>query len=456
MFCANCGFQVADGSKFCPQCGAKIEAPAAPVAEPVAEAVAEPVVEKAGETVAERIEPVVEPAPAVEPVEVEPAKVEEAPVVEPAPAVEPVAVGPAPSVGPAPAVEPAPYVAGYASQNGAPAPGASVQPNVTPAPEAAPEKPKKKKKVWLIILIVLLALLLVGGCIIGVIVAVVITATKKAGNAINNIVNDPAYGIVSSEPGYTPGNGSGQELDFDVTTKDIVGITFAGDVQLVSVTGAESMIDYLQSVSGTPMSDSEKDAFRYPSITSMPYCELYVYDDQYSTGGWNFKVPYACGISSPELRQFSDWDMLTQEQIKANNAFDSVAIHPDGNTFLLKNQVPDEGNMYAGNLFSKYSDYMSNGEFGIQFGGKIRQDKFTGNSYGIDGTFVLMFWYDTMSEPYVITYNYQVDDVAASNSAAGYDADAGNGTGNNDYSDLFDDNGNIDFDNFDFDDFNFE
>lgn len=27
MFCINCGKQINDGSKFCPECGAKIEDP---------------------------------------------------------------------------------------------------------------------------------------------------------------------------------------------------------------------------------------------------------------------------------------------------------------------------------------------------------------------------------------------------------------------------------------------
>lgn len=46
-FCTNCGNEIAQGTKFCPECGAKQEAPVAPVTEPVApaeEAVAEPVV----------------------------------------------------------------------------------------------------------------------------------------------------------------------------------------------------------------------------------------------------------------------------------------------------------------------------------------------------------------------------------------------------------------------------
>ena len=35
MFCTNCGSQIPDGSAFCPECGAKLTAPASYAAAPV-------------------------------------------------------------------------------------------------------------------------------------------------------------------------------------------------------------------------------------------------------------------------------------------------------------------------------------------------------------------------------------------------------------------------------------
>ena len=67
MKCSSCGFEF-EGGKFCPQCGAKVEAPVVEAAaEPVVEAAAaaEPVVEAAAEPVVEAVqaaEPVVEAA----------------------------------------------------------------------------------------------------------------------------------------------------------------------------------------------------------------------------------------------------------------------------------------------------------------------------------------------------------------------------------------------------------
>ncbi len=111
MFCEECGKQIADGDKFCDQCGWKV---------PEAEA---PAVEEA---------PVVEEAPAVEetPAAEEAPAVEEAPVAEEAPAVEE-----------APVVEETPVV--NATPVAAPI-EAPVAPVVAEAPKA--EKPKKEKK----------------------------------------------------------------------------------------------------------------------------------------------------------------------------------------------------------------------------------------------------------------------------------------------------------------------
>ena len=71
MFCHNCGQEIADGSTFCPQCGAAVSTSAAPGAETVAEqpaaqpeAVAAPQAEVAqpAQPIAEAAQPAAEPA----------------------------------------------------------------------------------------------------------------------------------------------------------------------------------------------------------------------------------------------------------------------------------------------------------------------------------------------------------------------------------------------------------
>ena len=383
-----------------------VEAVAEPVAEPVIEAVAEPVVEAVAEPVVEPVaEPVVEPAvesvvePIVEPVA---APVEQATEVlyntEPAPAAEPqFNAEPQPEVIPAAAPE----------MQGTPAPEATT----TSGPAPAPAKAKKKPKVWLIILIVLAGLFLLCGCG-GIITAIVVSLKIKSANQnLNNFVNQLNNSSEVTTEVTGPGN-SGLTVanapDHNLTIEEVNRKVYSGSSEITEVTGADAMIDYLEQVSGNSLSEDQKEKFRRPDISGMPYTEISIYDDEYSNCGWQITFPYACGIDA-EAHYISDWDLLTHAEIDMydSDVFDSVGIHLNNNTFNIKGQVPDEGD-YAPNFFEEFADYMRNGQFGIQFVGTMVNADIPGE-YGIEGYYQIMFWYDTMPEPYVITYKYDVD-----------------------------------------------
>lgn len=464
MFCSQCGTKMGDDSKFCPNCGAKVLGVPAPAAEPAPAApVAEPVVEAAPETpVAEAAVPVAEPAPAApvaepvvqsvyqpeivavkEPI-AEPAAQEMAapvaeaaaepvveavaePVAEPVvePVVEPVAepvVEPVAEPVVEPIVKPAAAPAEQATEvlyNTEPAPAAAPEMQGTPAPEAtttsgpapAPAKTKKKPKVWLIILIVLAGLFLLCGCG-GIITAIVVSLKIKSSNQnLNNFVNQLNNSSEVTTEVTGPGN-SGLTVanapDHNLTIEEVNRKVYSGSSEITEVTGADAMIDYLEQVSGNSLSEDQKEKFRRPDISGMPYTEISIYDDEYSNCGWQITFPYACGIDA-EAHYISDWDLLTHAEIDMydSDVFDSVGIHLNNNTFNIKGQVPDEGD-YAPNFFEEFADYMRNGQFGIQFVGTMVNADIPGE-YGIEGYYQIMFWYDTMPEPYVITYKYDVD-----------------------------------------------
>lgn len=498
MFCMQCGAKLADDSKFCTQCGAKVNVIAEPAAEaaPAADAApATPVVEPA---------PAIESAPVVEAAPVEPVPAVEAAPVEPAPAVEAVPVEAAPEVAVAP-VEPAPEVEAATVEsapavepvvvpesevlNSAPAAEPSVGPvpvettsastgntPEAPAPAPAPAPAKKKPKVWLIILLVVLGLLLIcgcGGCGIGCAVVKKIQKGKMNNFIANEISSELDFGSVFGEnnseddtdifgnnnPGTDIGDvdviGSGDAVN--VTTDDVSNAFYEGTVSIESVSGADELISYLEEVSGTTMSDSKKEAFRNPDISSTPNMQMQISSsdnvdpdgNNYYDGEFGLLIPYACGISYPEYRSFSGWDMLTNDEIDAGEGEDLITIRPDNGKFSLKRQVPDEGKIYANNLLTAYAPDIDGGDFGSEITGTFRDGKINGK-YGIDGTYKIMFWYGDMEKPYEVTYKYSVDYVC---SAEEYAQSAGGYSGGSDDYDY--DSDDYDYDDFD-DDFDYE
>ena len=433
----------------------------APALEPV---VVTPPVEEV--VVVPTAEPVVEPVPVAEPV-VEPVPVAE-PEVEPVPAAEP-AVEPVPVTEPASAVEPVPVETTPVETTAASASGAPADGAATPAPA------KKKPKVWLIVLLIVLGLLLIcgcGGCGIGCI------ALKKAGqNGLNNLLSSELSSDFDIDSLINQGNGEDESDDpfgnidsvivdgtdgaENVTTQEISNAFYEGTCKIEAVSGADELIAYLEKVSGTTMSDSEKETFRNPDITSTPNMQMQISSSSqtdangtsYYDGEFGILLPYACGSFSPQYRSFSGWDMLTNDEISAGNYEDLITIQPVNGKFSLKRQVPDEGKVYAGNLLSKYAADIDGGDFGSELTGTFRDGNMNGN-YGIDGTYTLMFWYGDMEKPYEVKYSYSIDYVCSvdeyqqmiSGGNGGYDSD--------DYDYDYDDYDDFDYDYdvFDFDD----
>ncbi len=438
MFCTQCGNKLLDDAKFCPQCGAKVVTAPEPVAEPAVEA-------------APVVEPVVEAPPVVEPV-VEAAPVVE-PVVEAAPVVEPV-------VEATPVVEPTPVETTAAA-------GANTA-TTNASAGATTEAPKKKKKVWLIVLIAVLGSFLLIGLII--IIAVVIlfnVAKNKISNQINNGINnsinsftseiESEFGITGENTSQTTTVGGSGELDYYVNINNIKNASYEGTCEIVSVSGADSMIAYLEKVSGKSLSDEEKEEIRNPELGINNKFQLAIFSEdenygeqQYYDGEFSLTVPLPIGVDGDySYRNYSGWDMLTYAEIDEGNYADIITIKPENNKFTLKRQIPDEGKIYASGIFPDYADDMDDGDFGMELTGTVKPGK-NDDTFAIDGTYTLMYWYGSMEEPYVIKYNYSVDHSMKLSDVYNNGYDGG------DYDDFdYDDSdyGDIDYEDFDFEDF---
>ena len=459
----------------------EIAAKEIPVAEPVTEAVVEAA--PAVEAVPVEPAPAVESVPVTEAVTVQEAPVVEAASVEPAPAVEEAVVEPAPAVEPV-TVEPA---ATSFTPEGAPV-ETTVAPEGTPVETtAAPGstnasatpagQPKKKKKVWLIILIIVLAvfllgaILLIGGCAIAVGI-IKKNVAKNGQNIINQIGSEltselTANGFTETPSGYSYGNpdieidipglsDAGEELDYDVSISNLKNAIYDGTCEIASVSGADEMINYLEKVSGKTLSDAEKENLRNPSLGSSNQFQLLIYsaDEDYSgekyfDGEFGILLPVTIGSDVPLTRSFSGWDMLTYDEIAAKNYENKITIRPVNNKFSLKSQVPDEDHLYANNMFPAYAAKMGDGDFGTELTGTVKHGN-TDVTFGIDGTYTLMFWYGDMAEPYIVKYNYTtkyLKNITSAISESGYN----NGNDVPGYDDM--DWENYDWENYDWDNF---
>ena len=454
MFCVNCGNPMDDGAKFCPNCGA--QAPVQQAAAPAAPA----------QQVAAPAAPAQQVATAVEAsVAAEPVAAAETPVVEPAPVVaEP---APQPYVE-QPYIQAQPYMQqpygnqpygnqpyGNQPYGGQPMGGAqpypnqayAPQPGPAPMPQGAPmgaapmaaapmnaqkQQPKKKKKTWLVVLLAILgSLALIVVVAVVVIIILISIAAKKAGQKIEQFKSEfdvealmqqygtsEGFGFGDTDPsGYDLPNLYGMsdedlELDHDVTIEDMSKRYYAGIINAVDVRGADEMIAYLESVSGKSLTEEEKNTLRSPAIFTNPVAELYIYKDEYSTGGWSMKFPVAYVQSTPEIHEISDWDLLSDAAVADGTHFDEVAISPVHNEFLVEGSVTDRIADYAGNFFKPYADVIgSKGTFGTRFEGKVRKNRVDQSKLGIDSKFQVSFQFDGMVEPYVVTYEIQFEEL---------------------------------------------
>ena len=335
----------------------------------------------------------------------------------------------------------------YPNQAYAPQPAPAPMPQgapmgAAPMPQGAPmgaapmnaqkQQPKKKKKTWLVVLLAILgSLALIVVVAVVVIIILISIAAKKAGQKIEQFKSEfdvealmqqygtsEGFGFGDTDPsGYDLPNLYGMsdedlELDHDVTIEDMSKRYYAGIINAVDVRGADEMIAYLESVSGKSLTEEEKNTLRSPAIFTNPVAELYIYKDEYSTGGWSMKFPVAYVQSTPEIHEISDWDLLSDAAVADGTHFDEVAISPVHNEFLVEGSVTDRIADYAGNFFKPYADVIgSKGTFGTRFEGKVRKNRVDQSKLGIDSKFQVSFQFDGMVEPYVVTYEIQFEEL---------------------------------------------
>lgn len=234
-FCGNCGSQVPDGLKFCPNCGKPLVAALSPAQEPVQSVVQQSVpVQPVPQPIPEPVQqPVPQPMP--EPVQ-NTVPVQPVPQPMPEPVQNTVPVQPAPQ--PVPQTVPEPV------QNTVP-----VQPAPQPAQNAAPkppaQQPKKNNNMPMIlgiaggVVALIIACILIGG---------VIGSKASAGdpNSLSNMLYQAAYNRQ-----YTSGGSSGGAAAKTGSPSE------GGDAGAASAGGGIAIADYA-SVSG---STYETDAF---------------------------------------------------------------------------------------------------------------------------------------------------------------------------------------------------
>lgn len=367
MFCTECGTKLEDNAAFCTNCGHKI-----PAAASIAETVVEPVVE------AEPVQAVEQPMysqPSAQSMYSEPAS--QSMYSEPA--------------SQSMYSEPSSQMAGttgamYGASQGAYGTdqnmyGANQN---TYAANASynynAQQPKKKGK----------------GCLIAVIIASVV-----------GIIGVLLVVLLVIFGASLLGGGSD-------SVEDIYGF-WTGTSDLVSVSGEDEMQEYLEDLYGRPLTDSEIAGLSDGSYGDYFQIDIYEYEDEnydLYPGSWNMDLYMGSFFGT---QNWDDWDALTYYEFDNDRSAGCIELDGSGR-FKVDVTETDYLGEYGCVFFDSYDydveDYEveEDGEYGITFSGQVTEN--ASGDKQIEGEIVITFQYGDMSEPYVMEYEYILDDCS--------------------------------------------
>ena len=202
------------------------------------------------------------------------------------------------------------------------------------------------------------------------------------------------------------GGGSGVE--------DIYGY-WTGTADLVSVSGEDEMQEYLEDLYGRPLSDSEIEGLSELVYDEFMQIDIYEYEDDYGNeypGSWNMDIYMGSFFGT---QNWDDWDALTYWEFDNDPGAGCIELN-SGDKFEVGCTETDYLGEYGSIFFDSYDydvedwEVAEDGEYGITFTGEV-----TENSYGekqIEGTIVITFEYGDMSKPYVMEFEYVLDDCS--------------------------------------------
>ncbi len=200
---------------------------------------------------------------------------------------------------------------------------------------------------------------------------------------------------------YVPSTGS-------YTVTDIYGY-WEGTSQLVSVSGAAEMQEYLEGLIGRSLTEDE-----IAGLTGESAGEAYFWMDIFEYEGWDGFWDMDLDMGDYFLVEpFDTYDAVTYDQF-AEDDFSTAVIELDSNNcFEIEVMERDYIGEYGCQFFDAYDydvqefEVEEDGAYGIVINGQVVDGS---NGPEIQGEIVIMFQYGDMSEPYGMAYEYTLTD----------------------------------------------
>ena len=436
MFCTECGTKLDDNAAFCTNCGHQIPVAAAtaaasavaevpvvevPVAEPVATPVAEPVVTPVAEPVA---------TPVSQPMYSEPSNNQSLYAETNSQVTSGTTNGASAGFG-------------YGAAQGAYSTGMNTNPygdnmnqniyggGANQAPYNAQQgsayayngtvqtPPKKKGKGCLIAALIgggigLLALIVI---IIGIIFLV--NVANSGDDTYDDYDTDYTYDYDTDYDTDDDTDDTDDEdtNDDDYDTDDTYGVaegdvniygSWWGTAELVSVSGADGMQEYLEELIGRPLTEDEIAGLNGESAEEEDYW-MYIYEDDYE-GEWMADLEMGDYFG---MQSFYTLDAMTYDQYMNDDYSTACIVLDDNNSFKVEVMEKDKYGEYGADFFDAddydVEDYEveDDGAYGFEITGQVKEGP---NGPVIEGEFVIMFQYGDMEEPYGMAYKYTLDE----------------------------------------------
>ncbi len=241
---------------------------------------------------------------------------------------------------------------------------------------------KTNKKVALILALAMMVVATMVGC----------GSTDEEASVSNSITFGPSF---------TPAEASSAYAIEDVTG------SWVGTTSLVTVSGAAEMQEYLEELYGRDLTDAEISGLSTATATK-DYAEVEIYDyyDE-ETGGtypgsWQISMDMG-GFFGEQI--WDDWDAITYDEFSGNER-DAGCIRLDGNNYFRSDVTETD---YIGEYGAQFfdvsdSDVADDGKYGFIFEGQVV------DANKIEGKISVMFQYGDMSEPYIMVFEYTLDE----------------------------------------------
>ena len=206
---------------------------------------------------------------------------------------------------------------------------------------------------------------------------------------------------VTFGPSFTPADASSTYSIADVTG------SWIGTTSLVTVSGAEEMQEYLEGLYGRDLTDAEIAGLSTATATQdYTEVEIYEYYDEETgevyPGSWQITMDMGDFFGE---QVWDDWDAISYDEFSGNQR-DAGCIRLDGNNYFRSDVTETDYIGEYGAQFFEVSDseVAEDGKYGFIFEGQVV------DANKIEGKISVMFQYGNMSEPYIMIFDYTLDE----------------------------------------------